>query len=124
MICYLCVRNGPRAMGDFIEHKSPVKKQERRIKRKVQQSKPTKAIPAFVKDQVYIRDGGRCTYVARDGTRCSCRKSLEFDHKTPRALGGDNSVENIRLLCKAHNLLMAEKAFGREYIKQFSGFTG
>ena len=52
-----------RAMRDYVEHNSPVKKQERRVKRKVKQSKPTKSIPATVKDQVYIRDGGRCAYV-------------------------------------------------------------
>ena len=109
-----------RAMRDYVEHNSPVKKQERRVKRKVKQSKPTKSIPATVKDQVYIRDGGRCAYVSKNGTRCSCRTNLEYDHVTPRALGGDNSVENIRLLCKAHNLLAAEQVFGREYIKKFS----
>ena len=35
---------------------------------------------AAVRREVWGRDGGRCTFVARDGRRCDGRFKLEFDH--------------------------------------------
>lgn len=69
-------------------------------------------IPARVRDQVQIRDGGRCTWVAPDGTRCPSTWDLEIDHIHPFALGGDHSPDNLRLLCAAHNRLEGERRFG------------
>jgi len=74
-------------------------------------------IPADVRHAVEMRDGSRCTFVAPDGTRCCETCNLEFDHVEPWALGGNSTVENLRLACKAHNQLYAEKIFGREMIQ-------
>jgi hypothetical protein len=52
---------------------------------------------------VWARAGGRCSYSGPDGTLCQTRHFLELDHIVPRALGGDNSENNLRLLCRAHN---------------------
>ena len=47
---------------------------------------------------------------------------LQVDHIRPYALGGASSVENLRLLCPSHNLFMAEKVFGQDYIRgHFNG---
>jgi 5-methylcytosine-specific restriction endonuclease McrA len=62
------------------------------------------------------RDGLRCTWCGPDGTRCSARAWLELDHKVCRGFGGDSSVENLRLLCRAHNLRAAEHAYGERHI--------
>jgi len=59
------------------------------------------------------RDGGR---VAPDGARCDCRAWLEYDHIIPRAMGGRDDVDNVRLLCRAHNRLAAEQAYGQATI--------
>lgn len=59
--------------------------------------------PEWVRRTVWKRDGGRCAYVAKDGTRCQTRRGLELDHVIPRSLGGDHSPENTRLLCRPHN---------------------
>lgn len=60
-------------------------------------------IRAAVRRPVWIRDGGRCSYFGPGGIRCESRKFLELDHIIPRALGGPDTVENLRLLCRAHN---------------------
>jgi len=33
------------------------------------------------------------------------------------ARGGDSGPENLRLLCRAHNRLEAERAFGKAFMK-------
>jgi 5-methylcytosine-specific restriction endonuclease McrA len=67
---------------------------------------------------VFERDGLQCTYVAGDGRRCEGRAFLELDHVVPKALGGTNDLENLRVRCRAHNQLWAEQAFGRERVEQ------
>ena len=60
-------------------------------------------IPAAVRRAVWARDGGRCSYVGTTGQRCIARRALELDHRRPRALGGRDTVDNLRLLCRPHN---------------------
>jgi len=79
-------------------------------------------ISADVRHGVEVRDGGRCSYVASDGTRCCETKNLEFDHRVPFALGGKSDANNLRLLCRAHNKLAAEQVFGREMIQNIIDF--
>jgi 5-methylcytosine-specific restriction endonuclease McrA len=74
-------------------------------------------IPAHVKRQVWARDGGRCTFVSDSGQRCLARKFLEYDHVQEVARGGRATVANIRLRCRAHNQLAAERTFGREFMR-------
>lgn len=50
-----------------------------------------RVISAEVKRKVYARDK-KCV-------NCGSIHHLNFDHRNPYALGGDNSEENIRLLC-------------------------
>jgi hypothetical protein len=65
-----------------------------------------------VRRQVWERDGVCCSYVAPDGHRCGERAFLELDHRQAWAKGGGESVENLRVLCRAHNRLRAEREFG------------
>jgi hypothetical protein len=76
-------------------------------------------IPAPVRRFVWKRDGGQCTFRGTDGRRCSERHRLQFHHDNPFARGGDRSADNIRLLCKAHNLYMAEKDYGKDVIAPY-----
>ena len=73
-------------------------------------------IPAAVKRAVRERDGGQCAFVSDTGHRCPSRRFLEFDHAEPVARGGEATVENVRLLCRAHNLYAAECTFGAEFM--------
>lgn len=77
-------------------------------------------IPAAVRRRVHARDGGRCAYVNAEGKRCQTRARLEFHHDgTPYARGGDHSPENIRLVCRTHNMLLAEQEYGREKMARY-----
>ena len=80
-------------------------------------AKPSRYIPADVRHAVEKRDLCQCTYVAPDGRRCSEKNNLQFDHLLPHALGGESSVENLRLLCSTHNRLEAERVFGETAIR-------
>ncbi len=70
-------------------------------------------VPAHLRREVAERDGYRCTFVADDGTRCGATSWLQFDHVEPRARGGPSTADNLRLLCRAHNQLEAERRLGR-----------
>ncbi len=69
-------------------------------------------IPADVRRQVWDRDGGTCAFVAHNGRRCAERAFLEFHHVVPYAAGGEATVDNIELRCRAHNDYEAELCVG------------
>lgn len=71
-------------------------------------------IPAAVRRVVEKRDGGRCTFRNEKGRRCSKRHDLEFHHCKPFGFGGDHSPDNLVLMCRTHNALMAERDYGEE----------
>ena len=75
-------------------------------------------IPAHVKRAVWKRDGGQCSFVSETGHRCPARKPLEFDHAQPVARGGQGTVSNVRLRCRAHNQHAAECTFGEEFMRR------
>jgi 5-methylcytosine-specific restriction endonuclease McrA len=76
-----------------------------------------RTIPASVKRKVHARDGNRCTFVSDTGRRCDKRDDVEIDHITPVARGGKSTVANLRLRCRAHNQLEAERAFGAGFMQ-------
>jgi 5-methylcytosine-specific restriction endonuclease McrA len=122
---------------EFLDRRSPTARHERREAKKEKEvstsnvgSKDKKVctpnvgskkrnIPAAVKDEVYVRDGGQCTFTGPDETRCESRKGLEIDHIVPVAAGGTNDIDNLRLLCPAHNLRAAEQALGERVMAPF-----
>jgi len=74
-------------------------------------------IPRSVRREVYARDGGQCTFVSADGRRCAARDWLEVHHHgTPYALGGAATADNLRLVCRVHNALYAERELGRSFM--------
>ncbi|HUV37092.1 MAG TPA: HNH endonuclease signature motif containing protein [Patescibacteria group bacterium] len=79
----------------------------------------TRHIQQAVRDQVFVRDGGRCAFIGTGGKRCEETGNREIDHSIPYAKGGDNSPENLRLLCATHNRLAAEKEYGRDHREKF-----
>ena len=63
-------------------------------------------IPVAVKQEVWRRDQGRCSYVdPHSGRRCGSRYRLEIDHIVPFALGGPTELPNLRVRCRAHHRL-------------------
>jgi 5-methylcytosine-specific restriction endonuclease McrA len=78
---------------------------------------PASRVPKAIQRQIFARDGHQCTFVSDDGRRCSERGRLQIDHILPVAKGGDDRPENLRLLCAAHNQLMAERHFGKDFMR-------
>jgi hypothetical protein len=76
-----------------------------------------RTIPAHVRREVWLRDEGQCTFVAANGHRCATRRFLEFDHVEPVARGGQATPDGIRLRCRAHNQLEAERVFGLAFMQ-------
>jgi hypothetical protein len=60
-------------------------------------------VPAAVRHAVRDRDGDRCTFRLRDGSRWPERRSLEFHHRDPYGRGGTHDPENVCLMCRQHN---------------------
>jgi len=73
-------------------------------------------VPARVRRQVWQRDAGRCTFTSDDGHRCGSTRRLEYDHVVPVARGGESTVGNLRLRCRAHNQYEAERTFGAAFM--------
>ena len=70
-------------------------------------------VAANVRRMAWSRDDGRCGFVSKTGRRCNARAFIEFDHVVPYGAGGEGTVENIRLLCRAHNAFESERFYGR-----------
>jgi 5-methylcytosine-specific restriction endonuclease McrA len=77
-------------------------------------SKRSRRPTAAVARAVWARDHSRCTYVNDRGLRCRETSMLEYHHEQAWALGGNTTVDNLSLRCRAHNALAAEQDFGRE----------
>jgi 5-methylcytosine-specific restriction endonuclease McrA len=75
-------------------------------------------VPDAVRRAVWERDGGHCAFTSVDGHRCEERSRIELDHVVPVARGGSSTLENLRLLCRAHNQLAAEREFGKERMQE------
>lgn len=67
---------------------------------------------------VLERDGLGCSWVDAEGHRCDSTAWLEVDHHQPVARGGGSDPGNLRLLCRAHNRLAAERAYGRSHVER------
>ena len=64
-----------------------------------------RSIPGDVMQEVYVRDGGKCTH-----PDCDATDNLHFDHKIPYSKGGSSkTAKNIQLLCARHNLSKHDK---------------
>jgi hypothetical protein len=129
-------------IDEFLERHSPESKKKRREKRpaKSEETKKTvkttcpdpnirdvpacsdgnkRHIPAVVRDTVFARDKGQCTYVGATGRRCGSTRSLQVDHIVPYARGGSSTPGNLRLLCGKHNRFEAERIYGANTMHRY-----
>ncbi|MDR3608238.1 MAG: HNH endonuclease signature motif containing protein [Oligoflexia bacterium] len=76
------------------------------------------SIPAAVQRAVWKRDGSRCTHVHL-GRRCESTYQLQIDHILEVARGGGNEIENLRLVCRQHNIRSAMDTFGIDEMERY-----
>ncbi len=98
------------------------KRQQRAKARAVSARKPTTAKTPLIEprkpgralaDRVFADSGMRCTFVSKDGVRCTETRYLTIDHVRPYALGGKSTdPANLRCYCAAHNLYAGRQSFG------------
>jgi 5-methylcytosine-specific restriction endonuclease McrA len=116
-----------KVYSDYRDRHSRLERQKRRERKgqpslhshRCELSDGSRHIPDEVRDVVFRRDDGQCTFVAPNGTRCQCRRGLEVDHIKPFANGGTTVLSNLRLLCGGHNRLAAERAMGNSVMKAY-----
>jgi 5-methylcytosine-specific restriction endonuclease McrA len=112
-------RNAPaEAAAEQANSEPAVARVERSAPARIQATAATRSIPAAIRRGVWQRDGGTCTFTDERGRRCREHAALEFHHERPFARGGPTTLENLRLLCRAHNGLHAERDFGREHVER------
>lgn len=92
----------------------PIEKAKRAISsRKQNEPKPgRRPIPQDVKHEVVTRDKNQCTYVSREGRRCSQKRWLHFHHEKEVRMGGLNTASNLKLLCSTHHRMLHPKHDG------------
>jgi len=109
---------------DLVLQRHPNRKGLVKKPRQNSPSAKSPALTATVKRQVWTRDRGRCQWPLESGGICGSTLRLEFDHLVPRAREGPSTTENIRLLCRVHNDLAARRAFGDDWMNQFTRKPG
>jgi hypothetical protein len=125
-----------RAVDISLDKKDPKRKRERRLKKergrgaeKVE-SRPdeisetgeegtaeSRYVSSELRERLFARADYQCQYVARDGTRCSSRTGLEIEHEQPFAIYRSHDERRLKVLCRRHNLLQAERVYGAAFIK-------
>jgi 5-methylcytosine-specific restriction endonuclease McrA len=95
--------------------RSPAEREKRREERritatvKVPAKNRSRHIPDAVRDAVFLRDQGRCTYVGADGHQCGETRGVQLDHINPFSCGGTHTVDNLRVTCGPHNRYVFER---------------
>ncbi len=127
-----------KALDLALEKMDPKQKLERRKKREAARSKTrldeaagakkreaprregherSRYIPSSVRERRLERADYQCEIRGPNGVRCTARTRLEVDHIEPVGKGGSCDEENLRVLCRGHNLLAAEREFGEEFMR-------
>ena len=102
------------AVNLYLERKDPIVKAERASLRtsKCQADVPPRVsvgyqkrtpIPANIRHKIWMRDQGQCAFTNKEGTRCSQNRWIDLHHVNPAAKGGENTVDNLGTLCRAHH---------------------
>jgi hypothetical protein len=105
-----------RALDELIERETKRRRRAGRPRKQRKLGPGSRHIPVEVARAVWERDQSQCTFVDAEGRRCSERRFLTLEHRHPFALGGPPTVENICLLCSAHNAYTAREVFGEGHI--------
>ena len=73
-------------------------------------------VRAWVRREVYERDGGRCTHMSPEGQRCESTWQLELDHVKGALVTGTSTPDELTIRCRIHNQLRARDVFGGAHV--------
>jgi hypothetical protein len=132
----LGVENPLLHMAEIMEKAMDIALDKKDVKRKLarrRERKPRKAdnsrqrprpdevsryVPSHVRERVHERAGYQCEYRSEDGTRCRSRTGLEIEHLRPFAIHRSHDERFLRVFCRSHNRLAAEKVYGAAFIQE------
>lgn len=103
--------------SQFLKAKDPLQKSD---KPTAQYEAVGRRVPESTRVQVFKRDQGRCQY--RDPLTkkiCNSRYQVQIDHRIPYSIQQNHDPENLRLLCRSHNLYMATKLIGKTVMAKY-----
>ena len=70
---------------------------------------PTRYIPKGLKHLIFEKAENCCQYISPEGRRCTQKRYLDIDHIMPLSAGGQTKLDNLQVLCHAHNLLKSDQ---------------
>jgi hypothetical protein len=86
----------------------------------VAQEVTSSSISLQTKRNLWKKYDSKCSYKdPRTGKKCNSSYFLEIEHITPKAKGGTNNIENLKLYCRAHNQLSAIQQFGFGHMDKY-----
>jgi len=103
--------------NDLIKKYSPAEQSTRSSKKG---SKNIRYISPDLKKRVWQKASSQCEFVdPQSGRRCDSVFQLEIDHVKPLGIGGKTSIDNLRLMCRNHNIRQAIKSYGKEKMENY-----
>jgi hypothetical protein len=106
-----------RALDELIKHETKRRMGAGKPRKKRKLSEGSRHVPVDIARLVWERDNNQCAFVDEQGHRCSAKRFLTIEHRNPFVFGGPPTVENLCLLCAAHNAHAARKVFGEEHVE-------
>lgn len=108
-----------RAIGAALEQVKKVRTPKFAPVQKGEGASKSVVSQAEMRRQTFARAENRCEFVNESGKRCGSAYGLEVDHRIPRAMGGGAMLENLRVLCRAHNGYEAVRILGRDAMRGY-----
>lgn len=94
----------------YLQREDPVLKAARTRSNKQQvPGLVRRPIPIAVKHEVAKRDHGQCSFVDKEGKRCTSTRFVSMHHVKPVSMGGKHSAENLATLCFNHHRLFHDR---------------
>ncbi len=79
-----------------------------------------KSSRAAIRGTVIQDSNASCTFKnPQTGEVCGSRYQVQIDHIIPKSLGGTDEPDNLRALCRNHNLHAAEKLLGKKLMEKY-----
>jgi hypothetical protein len=106
-----------RALDALLEHETKRRLGAGKPRQRRQLRSGSRHVPLDIARAVWNRDSFQCTSVDAEGRRCLEERFITIEHREPFACGGAASLENLCLLCAAHNAERAREEFGEAHIE-------
>ncbi|MES2854913.1 MAG: HNH endonuclease [Bdellovibrionota bacterium] len=104
-IAKLCEKVDPLAKAKRVAARKAIGPDQKHRVEKCGKPTPRDYIPSTVRHHVRLRDQGQCT-------NCGSTHAVQFEHMVPVAMGGENTIANLKLLCRNCNQRAAIASFG------------